>query len=313
LTPYILGKYETYERDSENPYADGNEFGGSIGLDGKFGLTSDLTMDFSINPDFGQVEADPSEVNLSTYETMFSEKRNFFIEGKNILSHQIVGGGGNLSLDNLFYSRRIGRYPGFYPDVDEDNNEYVKMPINTTILGAFKVTGKTKEGLSVGMLESITQQEKAQVSRSGVDTEETVEPFTNYFVTRLEKDMNNSNTQIGAIITATNRNLSSEDLINSMHKAAYTGGINLGHQWKDKTYYLNFNMVMSQVQGSTDAIYETQTNAPHFFQRSDAGYFEVDSTRKSLTVKVELFRSVRPVIASGCSQTGITGALRALT
>lgn len=284
LTPYILEKYESYQKDSENPYADG---GGAdrpmVGLDGKFGLTNDLTLDFSINPDFGQVEADPSEVNLTTYETYLTEKRAFFIEGKNIINHQIVGGGGNLSSDNLFYSRRIGRYPGYYPDVDEDENEYADVPGNTTILGAFKVTGKTKKGLSVGVMENFTQKETAEVSRNGTKSTEVVEPFTNYFITRFEQEMNHSNTRIGAIMTATNRDLTSGDLINTMHKAAYTGGMNFNHQWKDKAYYFNANFVMSQVQGSRNAIYETQTNAPHFFQRPDADYIEADSTRTNLT------------------------------
>jgi hypothetical protein len=284
LTPYVLGKFESYQRNADNPFSKGREFSTpKVGLDGKFGLTNDLTLDLTINPDFGQVEADPSEVNLTTYETYLPEKRAFFIEGKNILSHQIVGGGGNLSTDNLFYSRRIGNYPSFSPKVEENLNEYAGVPGNTTILGAFKVTGKTRKGLSVGMMESITQKEIADISRNGIRSEEIVEPFTNYFVTRVEKDMNNSNTRLGVIMTATNRNLTSNDLINSMHKDAYTGGLNFNHQWKDKSYYFNLNYVMSQVQGSREAIFETQTNAPHFFQRPDANYMEADSTRKSLT------------------------------
>jgi hypothetical protein len=282
LTPYLLGKYESYQKEENNPFADGSEIKGQAGLDGKFGLTNDLTLDFTINPDFGQVEADPSEVNLTTYETFFPEKRTFFIEGRNILSHQIVGGGGNLSMDNLFYSRRIGSHPSIYPDVDEDQNEYARIPGNTTILGAFKVTGKTRKGLSVGLMESCTQEEKADVSRNGVNSTEIAEPFTNYFVSRIEQDMNNSNTQIGAIVTSVNRNLKTDVLMNSLHHAAYTGGINFSHHWKDKTYYLNLNYVMSQVQGSQEAIYETQTNAPHFFQRPDAAYLSADSTRTHL-------------------------------
>jgi hypothetical protein len=283
LTPYVLGKYETYERETGNPFADGKDLNGSIGLDGKFGLTNDLTLDFCINPDFGQVEADPSEVNLTTYETFFPEKRSFFIEGKNILSHQIVGGDGNLSSDNLFYSRRIGRYPSYSPDVNADSNEYARIPVNTTILGAFKVTGKTRKGYSIGLMESMTQEEKADVLRNGLPSHEVVEPFTNYLVARVEKDMNSANTRFGGIFTATNRNLTSDELLNSMHKAAYTGGVNFTQMWKDKTYYLNLNYVMSQVQGSREAIYETQTNAPHFFQRPDADYLTADSTRTSLT------------------------------
>ena len=126
----------------------------NAGLDGKIGITNNLTLDFTINPDFGQVEADPSEVNLTTFETKFSEKRPFFIEGKNILSLNLLSGGGPLSSDNLFYSRRIGRNPSYYPDLNDD--QYIDRPSNTSILGAFKITGKTQNGWSVGMLESIT-------------------------------------------------------------------------------------------------------------------------------------------------------------
>jgi hypothetical protein len=284
ITPYALTRFESYQKESANPFSKGREFKRPMaGVDGKFGLTNDLTLDFSINPDFGQVEADPSEVNLTTYETYLSEKRAFFIEGKNILSHQIVGGGGNLSMDNLFYSRRIGRYPGYYPDVDGNQNEYANVPGNTTILGAFKVTGKTQKGLSIGVMESLTQKEIADVSREGVTSTEVVEPLSNYMVARVEQDMNHSNTRLGAIITATNRQLTDQNLESFMHKAAYTGGFNFNHQWKDKTYYLNLNYVMSQVQGSQEAIYNTQTNAPHFFQRPDADYLKVDSSRTSLT------------------------------
>ena len=282
ITPYTVGRYESYKRNPENPFADGKDFSGSIGLDGKIGITNDLTLDFTINPDFGQVEADPSEVNLTTFETYFSEKRSFFIEGSNILSHQIVGGGTPLSSDNLFYSRRIGKHPGYTPDIDEDSDEYAKIPENTTILGAFKLTGKTPKGYSIGILESLTQKEFAQVDKNGNRTEEIVEPFTNYFAARVEKDMNNSNTRLGGMITSTNRDLASKELQNIMHKSAYTGGINFSHNWKDKTYYFNFNTVFSQVNGTKEAILETQTGSPHYFQRPDADYFHVDSNRTSL-------------------------------
>jgi len=100
----------------------------SAGLDGKASLTNDLTLDFTFNPDFGQVEADPSEVNLTAFETYFSERRPFFIEGKNIYefapNQTIVIN--KMQSDNLFYSRRIGRFPHGYPETAA--NEYVDMP-----------------------------------------------------------------------------------------------------------------------------------------------------------------------------------------
>ncbi|MBN1186743.1 MAG: carbohydrate binding family 9 domain-containing protein [Bacteroidales bacterium] len=282
LTPYAVAKYESYQRQSSNPFADGRDFSPSVGLDGKIGITNNLTLDFTLNPDFGQVEADPSEVNLTTFETYFSEKRAFFIEGKNILSHQVLMGDSELSQDNLFYSRRIGRRPTQYPDFEPDSGEYAKIPDNTTILGAFKLTGKTPKGLSIGIMESLTQEENANIDDAGERREQIVEPLTNYFVARVEKDLNQSNTQLGGMITSTNRNLSTESLRGNMINDAYTGGINFRHHWKDKTYYVDFNAVFSQVNGSKEAITRLQTSSPHYFQRPDAKNLSVDSNRTSL-------------------------------
>lgn len=290
ITPYVVGKAENYQGNVENPFATGREFDGSVGLDGKFGITNDFTLDFTINPDFGQVEADPSVVNLSTFEIFFPERRSFFIEGKDILSHG-VSTAGPMGRDNLFYSRRVGRRPGYWPETSDEYDEYVKMPENTTILGAFKLTGKTKKGLSIGVMESMTQLEMSEIARKVENgngnhydhRKEAVEPFTNYFAARVEKDLNNSNTQLGGMITAVNRDLYTAALRDNMHSAAYTAGINFNHFWKDKTYYLKLNGVTGQVRGIESVIANTQTNAPHFFQRTDAKHLTVDSTRTSLT------------------------------
>ena len=280
ITPYVAVGRESYQPDRQNPYADGVDYLKNAGLDGKIGITNNLTLDFTINPDFGQVEADPSEVNLTTFETKFSEKRPFFIEGKNILSLNLLSGGGPLSSDNLFYSRRIGRNPSYYPDLNDD--QYIDRPSNTSILGAFKITGKTQNGWSVGMLESITQKEMAEIA-TGDDREKVVvEPFSNYFVSRVKKDINNSNTIIGGMFTATNRQINESYLDEFMHRQAYTAGIDFFHQWKDQTYYVNFTSVVGRVLGSTEAIYNTQTGAPHFFQRPDAEHLSVDSTLRHL-------------------------------
>ncbi|MCP5050268.1 MAG: carbohydrate binding family 9 domain-containing protein [bacterium] len=234
LTPYSVGKYQTFEEEIGNPFATGRSSGLNGGLDGKIGVTSDLTLDFTINPDFGQVEADPSEVNLTAFETFFPEKRPFFIEGKNILNFQITSGDGGFSRDNLFYSRRIGRTPHYYPDTGDD--EYVKFPTNTKILAAAKLTGKTKKGLSVAVMESLTAKENAQIDFLGQRRNETAEPFTNYFSLRMQQDYRNGDTRIGGMFTSTHRNLS-EDHLDFLHGSAYTGGVDISHGWKDKTYF----------------------------------------------------------------------------
>ncbi len=281
LLPYAVGRIERFEKEEGNPFLDGRSGAVSGGLDGKVAITNDFMLDFSINPDFGQVEADPSEVNLTAFETYFSERRPLFVEGKNIYQFQpsntiVIG---NMGSDNLFYSRRIGRYPHHYPQVSD--SEYVDMPESSTILAATKLSGKTKKGLSVGILESVTSSEKALIDNEGIRRKETVEPFTNYFTGRLQKDFNKGETVLGGIITAVNRDIHNPAL-EYLHTAAYVGGIDFKHYWKERTWYFAGNTVFSNVRGKEEAIIQTQESSARYFQRPDAGHLSVDSTRSSL-------------------------------
>lgn len=179
-------------KKNANPYSKGHENNLGVGVDGKMGITNDFTLDFTINPDFGQVEADPSEVNLTGFETYFKEQRPFFIEGKDVMSFQLTMGDNGYSADNLFYSRRIGRQPHYGPDGD-----YVKNAENTRILGAFKLSGKTKDGLSIGIMESFTDKVYAQTTTNDLETKVEAEPFTNYFVGSVMQDYDKGNTRLG--------------------------------------------------------------------------------------------------------------------
>ena len=281
IMPYVVAKMETSEKENGNPFADGKTSKLSAGVDGKIGITNDLTLDFTINPDFGQVEADPSEVNLSAFESYFSEQRPFFVEGKNIYqfrpSNPIVIN--NFGQDNLFYSRRIGRYPQYYPETSD--GEYVKMPDASTIIGAFKLSGKTKKGISIGILESLTANEKAEIDNNGERREEIVEPLTNYFVSRVQKDFNKGETTLGGIFTAVNRDINNPSL-NYLHSAAYAGGIDFKHSWKERTWYFAFAETFSNVKGDKNALLNTQTSSARYFQRPDAGHVSVDSNLTSL-------------------------------
>jgi hypothetical protein len=279
IVPYAVAKGQLSPRESGNPFASGRS--GSLlgGLDGKIGLTSDLTLDFTLNPDFGQVEADPSVVNLSAYETFFQEKRPFFTEGRNILDFRIMGGDGDFGSDNLFYSRRIGRAPHYQPELRD--GEFLDMPMATAILGAFKLTGKTRSGLSLGVLESLTDREQAALSFQGQDSRQAVEPLTNYFMLRAQQDFHEGKTIIGAMVTSVNRDLRDEAL-NFLHRSALTGGIDLFHTWKNSIYYVSANAVFSAVGGSREAILETQESSVHYFQRPDASYLDLDPERTSL-------------------------------
>jgi len=277
IMPYSVGSLQSSRAVPANPFATGGK--GSLlgGLDGKVGVTSDLTMNFTVNPDFGQVEADPSVVNLTAFETFYQEKRPFFVEGRNILNYQLMGGDGDFAQDNLFYSRRIGRSPQYAPAVDG----FLDMPGATAILGAFKLSGKTRSGLSIGILESVTSHESASVFSGGAYGKVPVEPLTNYFALRAQKDYNNGATILGGMLTAVNRNLADAEL-KFLPGAAYAGGFDFLHTWDAKNYYVSFKAVVSRIQGTPEAIAAAQTSSVRYFQRPDAGYLGVDPARMSL-------------------------------
>jgi hypothetical protein len=280
ITPYGVAKTETFEKVPENPFQSSGKLSKlNGGLDAKIGVTNNMTMDLTINPDFGQVEADPSVVNLSAYETFFNEKRPFFIEGNNITNFGLGIGDGGVGNDNLFYSRRIGRQPQGYPNMKD--GWYADVPSRTNILGAAKLTGKTKDGLSIGIVDAMTSREDAVIDTVGGRKTATVEPFTNYFVGRIQKDINNGNTLIGGIFTSTNRELDN-DVRDVLHKAAYTGGFDFTQYFKNKSWMVNVNTAFSLVQGSAKAITSTQESSSHYFQRPDKSYAILDTTRTSL-------------------------------
>ena len=281
IMPYTVARTERFEKIAGDPFNTGKLSKISAGLDGKIGLSNNFTLDFTINPDFGQVEADPSEVNLSAFESYFSEKRPFFVEGQNIYQFKpnqttVIH---NMYSDNLFYSRRIGRYPQYYPSVG--SNEYVRMPEATTILGAMKISGKTKKGLSIGILESLTSKEDALIDSSGVRRKETVEPLSNYFVGRVQQDFKKGQTILGAMVTAVNRDINTSAL-DFLHTAAYTAGLDFQHNWKERTWYVAGNAEFSDVKGKPVSITQTQTSSARYFQRPDANYLSVDSSLTSL-------------------------------
>jgi hypothetical protein len=281
LLPYTVARTERFEKDGDNPFLDGTKNVFSAGLDGKAAITNDLTLDFSINPDFGQVEADPSEVNLSAFESYFSERRPFFIEGKNIYQFQpsnvtVIN---NLGSDNLFYSRRIGRQPHNFPSLN--GNEYADIPEASTILGAMKLSGKTKKGLSIGILESVASKENALIDNGGVRRKEEVEPLTNYFVGRLQKDFDKGETVFGGIFTAVNRDITNPAL-NYLPEQAYTGGLDFTRNWKERTWYFAGNAAFSYIKGNEESIIALQRSSARYYQRPDASYLKLDSSRTSL-------------------------------
>jgi len=279
IQPFILGQYDTFEAEDGNPFRDGDDFKLNVGLDAKIGITNDLTLDLTINPDFGQVDADPGAIALDGFEIFFQERRPFFVENKNIFDFVING-----SPDNVFFSRRIGRSPQGFTTTSGSRGEFEDIPINSTILGAAKFSGKTKNGWSIGLLQSITANEFAEIELDeredvlagieeiGEEREELVEPLTIYNVLRLQKDFNNRNSFIGGIATYTDRTL--DQNLSFLHDKAFTGGVDFQHTWKNRDYFVNGKFIFSNVSGSAESINRTQNSIVHLFQRVDAGHVE---------------------------------------
>jgi hypothetical protein len=226
-----------------------------------------------VNPDFGQVEADPSVVNLTAYETFYEEKRPFFLEGRKILSFAIE------DQDQLFYSRRIGAPPSGLPSLAPE--ETVSLPESTTILGAFKVTGKTNGGLSVAAVQAFTQKETASVGSSGAGRDVVVEPLGSYTVARLHKDWGKGNTSLGGMLTSTHRWIGDSGLA-FLPAQATTAGLDFARYFADRSWVLEGSGVLSHVTGDPSAILSLQTNAVHYYQRPDASHLGVDPGRTSL-------------------------------
>jgi hypothetical protein len=282
LLPYLSSRAEYVAPSTAgDPFNDGTRLFGSAGLDLKYRPTSSLTLDGTINPDFGQVEVDPAVVNLTAFETFFEEKRPFFIEGANIFSNFGRSGandfwGFNRSEPLIFYSRRIGRSPQ-----GEAGGDFVDRPGQTTILGAAKLTGKTRNGWSVGLLEAVTGRERAQTVTSGFADRTEVEPLSNYLVGRVQREKGRG--AVGLIATAVNRDLRAPALREELPGQAYVGGAD-AHYFLDgkRDWVVSGQLTGSHVAGSTAAISQLQRAPQRYYNRPDATHLELDPAAESL-------------------------------
>ena len=305
LTPYTVGRTESYPAVDGSPFEDGRDGALALGLDGKMAVTGNLTLDFTVNPDFGQVEADPSEVNLSAFETFFQERRPFFIEGRNIFDFQVSPAitGGSFTSDRLFYSRRIGGRPHARPDLED--GEFADSIEQTSILGAAKLSGKTPDGLSIGVLQALTAEERVDIEGVAGPRRETVEPLTNTFVGRVQQDLRGGASHVGFIGTAVHRRLGGTG-IDFLHRQAYAGGVDFHHSWHDRRWYVEGASLFSRVQGSAAAIDRTQRSSSRYYQRPDNGTADYDPTRTSLSGTAHSLRLGLSRAEGIRFQTGIT-------
>ncbi|MCM3878489.1 MAG: carbohydrate binding family 9 domain-containing protein, partial [Vicinamibacterales bacterium] len=283
LAPYAAVRQEFVEPENEtDPFNDGARLFGSVGLDLKTRVPGGLTLDATINPDFGQAEVDPAVVNLSAFETFYPERRRFFIEGADIFDNFGIGGTNNLSGFNtsdpsLFYSRRIGRAPQGSAD-----GEFVDTPRETTILGAAKLSGKTARGWSVGVVEALTGREQAHVVDGLSQSKVEVEPLTNYFVARLQRDFSRGGA--GFLTTSVLRNLRTPQLQDQLtsHATAFGGDAYYFFD-KKKDWVVTGKMSGTYVGGSQAAIADLQQAPQRYYQRPDAPQVSFDPTRQSLS------------------------------
>ncbi len=274
LMPYTLGDLKTMKAEPGNPFTEkGRALGGNIGLDAKIGISSNFTVDLTVNPDFGQVESDPSVMNLTAFETFYEEKRPFFLEGLTIFDYKFDN-------QSLFYSRRIGHSPSL--TISPNDNLFVRTPDKTSIISAIKFSGTTSKGLSVGLIQSVTANEFAQLSdKNGNRSSTIVEPLTSYTVARVQKGYNAGNTVIGGIMTSTNRTINNNDL-EFLNSNAFTGGLDLLHHWKDKEYYVDARIIGSYINGSKNAITLLQQSSARYYQRPGASYLKYDTSATHL-------------------------------
>jgi hypothetical protein len=285
LLPYVVQKAQYLQHDKNDPYYKGEQYQTTLGADLKIGIGSNLNLDVTVNPDFGQVEVDPAVVNLSAFETYYDEKRPFFLEGTNIFD---FGWGGvnnhwgfNFSWPSLFYSRRIGQAPRISVDDDYD---YIKYPTETRILGAAKLTGKITDDITIGAFNALTERTYAKYKFNGLENEYEVEPFSSYSALRMQKEFDNGRHSLGFMLTSVNRDLSNSVMKDMFAKNAFTFGFDGWTTLDDEnTYAISAAVMGSYKQGSKEFITRLQKAPYRYFQRPDAEYATLDTNLTSLS------------------------------
>jgi hypothetical protein len=273
LLPYVVSRGQFKYADPADPYHGTARTKLNAGADIKYNLTSSLTLDATINPDFGQVEVDPALLNLSAYEVAFDEKRPFFIANRSAFS---FGGLSCINCNNTsslsaFYSRRIGRPPQLNGLVAESST-YADMPDESTILGAAKITGRTSNGYTIGLMDAVTSKETARyvTTPGGTERAQTVEPLSNYFVGRVKKELRGGATTIGGIVTSAVRALEGDTVLTDrLRDNATAVGLDWSHSWSNRVYRWRGTLMASDVHGSPQAMALTQRSATHYYQRPD--------------------------------------------
>lgn len=271
LLPVIVGSSNmTGQRDRNNPFDNGRNLASRVGADVKMGLGPSLTLNLTVNPDFGQVEADPAEVNLTAFATRFQERRPFFTEGSQLFT---------LNHPNVFYSRRIGLRP-----VGPASGDFVDYPDDATILAAGKITGRLRNGMSIGVLSAVTDQEFARTSRAGSIGTVRVAPRTSFGLARIQQEFGRSGSMASVLVGTVHRNMKADDpLAKLVNRDALVLGADTLVRLKGGEYELRSAVVGSYLSGDPAAVEKVQRSSAHYMQRPDKQYANIDPTRTSLS------------------------------
>lgn len=273
LLPYVASKSATVATTAGDPFNSRGRPTIRAGLDLKDRLTSNLTLDATFNPDFGQVEVDPAQLNLSAFETFYQEKRPFFIEGA-----QVFNFGGlscnfcsNVEGMGAFYSRRIGRAPTGAAAV-LNANPYADIPDATTILAAGKITGRTARGYTVGLLNAVTGDATARIQTPAGDRiTQKIEPLSDYFIGRLKKDYLDGNLVVGGVASGVARRLDDTTFTARLAQHAEMYGNDVFYTWHDRMFVFQAQAAVTNVSGDSRAILARQLSSARYFQRPDRG------------------------------------------
>lgn len=271
LLPYAVTMAKLNDRaDALDPFANKREGTLRVGADIKYQVTPTLTLSATINPDFGQAEVDPAVVNLSAFETFFNEKREFFIEGRDKFQFGSLWcfTCSNTSSLSMLFTRRIGRSPQA-SGLAFDRGEHADVPEATTILGAAKLTGRTSAGWNIGILNAVTAREQADVRAGTTNLRQEVEPATNYFVSRVSRDLQNGNLRVGAIATSVLRGFDDPALADRLNRHSEGFGLDTEYWWANRSYHLIAQAAFTNISGEPAAILRAQTSSARYFQRPD--------------------------------------------
>ena len=271
-SPYVAGGSTiNRDRDVRNPFDDGKNIEGRVGADVKMGLGPNLTLETALNPDFGQVEADPAEVNLTAFETRFPEKRPFFLEGAQLF---------NIGHPNFYYSRRIGARP-----IGPASGDYVDYPNQNTIIAAAKLTGRLQSKTSLGFIGAVTDDEHASIANVSLGERHSVavSPHAYHFVGRMLQEFGPSASTAGFIVNYVHRDFEEGSPLADLYsRNALGAAADTLLRFKDGQYLFRASGGGAFLNGSEKAVERWQRSSSHYAQRPDRDYSPLDPTKTSL-------------------------------